>query len=324
MGIKQSRYHRQKQSAPRRESLHTNHTVSELSQSTQSRIIEGRQYHNDQTSTYILPKDEIEQDRLNSQHFAVKALFSQRNILGSIEKSLPNNSMILDIGCGTGCWVMEMAVDYPEHNFKGVDLSDMFPTTIRPENAEFELVNVLGGLPFEDNTFDFVNMRFMMTAFSTSEWPIIINEIHRVLKTGGMVELMENVFPEKARSPIVEAVNQQFYEMLKENEKEPLISTQLDTLLQQGNFKIIERQEKCLQYKTSMGPLGRELVDCWKLAILALKPLLARRLVQDPDTYDALIDKYVEGLLEDQCRTKIVAYSAQKLQVESIEQQQDN
>lgn len=88
-----------------------------------------------------------------------------------------------------------MAVNYPEHQFTGVDLSDMFPTTIRPENAQFELINVLGGLPFPDNSFDFVNMRFMMTAFCTTEWPMIIKEIYRVLKTDGVVELMENVFP---------------------------------------------------------------------------------------------------------------------------------
>lgn len=69
--------------------------------------------------------------------------------------------------------------------------------------------------------------------------------------------------------------------------------------------------------ETPMNALGRELIDCWKLAILALKPLLAKRLVQNPDTYDTLIDKYVEGLLEDQCKTKIVAYAARKMEAET-------
>lgn len=36
--------------------------------------------------------------------------------------------------------------------------------------------------------------------------------------------------------------------MLKENDKEPLISTKLGSLLQEGNFKLIEKQEKGLQY----------------------------------------------------------------------------
>ncbi|KAG1097848.1 hypothetical protein G6F59_001134 [Rhizopus arrhizus] len=263
MGIKQSRYHRQKQSPPRRESANTQ-TASGLSQSVNSITIDGRQYHNDQTSTYILPKDEIEQDRLNSVNEV-----ACRYLTNSIEKSLPKGAAILDIGCGTGCWVMEMAVNYPEHNFTGVDLSDMFPTTIRPENAKFELMNVLGGLPFDDNTFDFVNMRFMATAF--------------------------------------------FYEMLKENDKEPLISTKLGSLLQEGNFKLIEKQEKGLQYKAPMNALTRELISCWKLTVLALKPLLAKRLVQNPDAYEALIDKYIEGLVEEHSKIKIVAYAASKI-----------
>lgn len=75
MGIKQSRYHRYNRSSnhqrqprdnsPRRESVNTN-TTSGVSQSNNSVTIDGRQYYQDETSTYILPRDEIEQDRLNS------------------------------------------------------------------------------------------------------------------------------------------------------------------------------------------------------------------------------------------------------------------
>lgn len=45
-----------------------NHTASNsaISQSANSIIIEGRQYHNLDSSTYCLPRDELEQDRLNS------------------------------------------------------------------------------------------------------------------------------------------------------------------------------------------------------------------------------------------------------------------
>lgn len=88
-----------------------------------------------------------------------------------------------------------MAVEYPEFKFIGLDMADMFPTTIRPENVKFQLHNILHGLPFHDNTFDFVNMRIMLTAFLIDEWPFVIKEIYRVLKPGGFVELMESKFP---------------------------------------------------------------------------------------------------------------------------------
>lgn len=71
----------------------------------------------------------------------------------------------------------------------------MFPTTIRPENVNFEIYNVLSGLPYPDNTFDFVNMRFMLSAFAVSDWPVVLKETYRVLKPGGVIELMETQFP---------------------------------------------------------------------------------------------------------------------------------
>lgn len=48
--------------------FNNNHTASTsaVSQSANSIIIEGRQYHNLDSSTYCLPRDELEQDRLNS------------------------------------------------------------------------------------------------------------------------------------------------------------------------------------------------------------------------------------------------------------------
>lgn len=95
--------------------------------------------------------------------------------------------------------IQEMAIEYPEYHFTGIDMADMFPTTIRPDNIKFQRQNILLGLPYPDNTFDFVNMRLMLSAFRVTEWPTVIGEIHRVLKQGGVVELMETKFPVKIR-----------------------------------------------------------------------------------------------------------------------------
>jgi hypothetical protein len=39
-----------------------------------------------------------------------------------------------------------MAVDFPECEFLGIDISPLQPTTVLPQNCSFELVNVLEGL----------------------------------------------------------------------------------------------------------------------------------------------------------------------------------
>lgn len=87
-----------------------------------------------------------------------------------------------------------MAIEHPNAHVTGIDMADMFPTTIRPENVTFQLCNILDGLPYEDNTFDFVHMRQLIVALRAKEWPAVLNEIYRVLKPGGLVQLVESDF----------------------------------------------------------------------------------------------------------------------------------
>ncbi|CAG8751442.1 19777_t:CDS:2, partial [Racocetra fulgida] len=75
--------------------------------------------------------------------------------------------------------------------FIGIDISPMFPTGIKPPNLTFHTANVLKGLPFPDDHFDFVYMRFLIIAFTEDEWSTVISELIRVVKPGGWIELME-------------------------------------------------------------------------------------------------------------------------------------
>jgi ubiquinone/menaquinone biosynthesis C-methylase UbiE len=84
-----------------------------------------------------------------------------------------------------------MAYEYPSAIFIGVDISPIFPSDQKkPENATF-LQNMLDGLPFEDNTFDFVYQRSLASAISEDQWKNdVIYELYRVTKPGGWIELM--------------------------------------------------------------------------------------------------------------------------------------
>lgn len=96
-----------------------------------------------------------------------------------------------DISCGSGAWILEMATEFPNPKFTGIDIAPLYPTEIKPENVTFQQSNVLTGLPFEDNTFDFVYIRFMIFAFSLEDWERAIREVVRVTKPGGWIEIME-------------------------------------------------------------------------------------------------------------------------------------
>src|SRR2546423_15641862 len=84
-----------------------------------------------------------------------------------------------------------MATEYPNAEFYGVDISAIFPTEIHPQNVEFRQLNVLNGLPWPDEHFDFVYQRFMLFSFTVEQWNNVIKEILRVTKKGGWLELFD-------------------------------------------------------------------------------------------------------------------------------------
>ncbi|RUS19220.1 hypothetical protein BC938DRAFT_475792, partial [Jimgerdemannia flammicorona] len=107
--------------------------------------------------------------------------------------------------CGPGSWTLEMATDFPNSDFCGIDIAEVFPAAIVPRNVKFQKVDVLKGLPFGDNTFDYVYQRYsfilfsvypslvpwmsMNMSYSEKEWPNMIKELLRVTKPGGWIEL---------------------------------------------------------------------------------------------------------------------------------------
>ncbi|KAF0556274.1 S-adenosyl-L-methionine-dependent methyltransferase [Gigaspora margarita] len=143
---------------------------------------------------YVYPVDDDEVDRCQMQHFLMKHIW-EGNFSAPVEELLSSyDTKILDIGCGSGAWILEMATEYPRPQFVGIDIVPLYPSEIHPTNVKFRQANVLTGLPFEDETFDFVYMRFMTFAFTINDWERAIKEALRVTKKGGYVEIMETDF----------------------------------------------------------------------------------------------------------------------------------
>ena len=65
----------------------------------------------------------------------------------------------VDIGTGSGRWVVEVAEEYPLALVYGTDLSPIQPRDDLPENAEFRLMDVTEGLDFKSASTDLVHSR---------------------------------------------------------------------------------------------------------------------------------------------------------------------
>src|SRR5207249_4569250 len=68
------------------------------------------------------------------------------------------------------------------------------PTRRSPTNYRFIRGNLLTGLSFVDGCFDFVHQRLLISGVPVKDWSAVMQEVARVVRPGGWVELLE-AFP---------------------------------------------------------------------------------------------------------------------------------
>ncbi|CAO3692914.1 unnamed protein product [Rhizopus stolonifer] len=202
-----------------------------------------RSYHNEEKATYWMPKDDEEQQRLTGQHFAFKELYDG-NLLSSVKKELDFETgiSILDIGCGSGVWIMDMIYDYPNCEYHGCDIVDTTNKILKIDQFTFTYGNILKGLPYADNTFDFINMRLFIYALREDQWPSAIEEAIRVVKPGGMFQVTEiyTKLPTDSSSPYYKLVTA-LRSVAASRGQNPLIAMKLEGMLSSiDNLELIQ------------------------------------------------------------------------------------
>jgi ubiquinone/menaquinone biosynthesis C-methylase UbiE len=107
---------------------------------------------------------------------------------------------VLDVGCGTGGWLMEMARTYPTiERLVGADISGKILAYARTKaeslglgtRVQFQTMDALRVLEFPTSTFDLVNQRLAASWLRTWDWKKILLEYHRVTRPGGIVRITE-------------------------------------------------------------------------------------------------------------------------------------
>ena len=103
---------------------------------------------------------------------------------------------ILDVGCGTGRALAQIAAALPGHQYVGVDLSpfylekareelrDVPETTLLAENAE--------KLPFRDDHFDVVTSVYLFHELPRKTRRLVFAEMVRVLRPGGLLVVADS------------------------------------------------------------------------------------------------------------------------------------
>ncbi|KAJ6585074.1 hypothetical protein B0H19DRAFT_1108040 [Mycena capillaripes] len=109
---------------------------------------------------------------------------------------------VLDIGCGTGTWVLNCGMAWRKCHFVGMDVVPLHPdlgTSELSTRITWVQANFLEGLPFPNDEFDFVHIKRIGLGVPEDKWDYLFEEIARVLKSGGAFELIEEdlFFPGK-------------------------------------------------------------------------------------------------------------------------------
>jgi ubiquinone/menaquinone biosynthesis C-methylase UbiE len=115
---------------------------------------------------------------------------------------------VLDVGCGTGGWLMDVAKAYPTiERLIGADVNSNVLSHARVRarirgldgHVEFQAMDALRRLEFPASYFDLVNQRAGMSWLRTWEWKKALLEYHRVTRAGGIIRITEcNVLVESS------------------------------------------------------------------------------------------------------------------------------
>lgn len=169
-------------------------------------------------STYFVQdrQNKLELARLTVQDRMVTAL------MGGVLPEQPEPARfqrVLDIGCGSGSWVIEAAQTYPEMVLIGVDISQGMVQYAREQAAqqhvddrvEFHTMDALRKLEFPDAYFDLANLRFGVSFMRTWDWYNLLTEMTRVTRSGGIIRLTDNEIVHESNSPAVT----RFFEIIR-------------------------------------------------------------------------------------------------------------
>ncbi|KAL7273528.1 hypothetical protein RUND412_003608 [Rhizina undulata] len=147
----------------------------------------GRRYHGYKAGKYLIPNDEMEQERMELFHHTCM-LAIEGNVLAAPVGKDWNPRRILDLGTGSGMWAIEAADQFPEAEIMGVDLSPIQPRWV-PPNVSFVVDDIEEPWPYEDNSYDLIHIRHM--AGHLEDWPRLYRQALKALKPGGWIEVQE-------------------------------------------------------------------------------------------------------------------------------------
>jgi ubiquinone/menaquinone biosynthesis C-methylase UbiE len=238
-----------------------------------------------QTSYPIDPENVHEMNRLTNQ----ARLMTRTTGLLPPQVSLTAGQTVLDIGCGPGEWVLEVARQHPDCQVVGLDISQRMVTYASScaqvqhlPNARFEVANACEPLPFPHNSWDFIHARFVTGFLSTTTWPIFLKECFRVLRPDGILCNTELENMGDTNSAALTRYNALIVQSMRlgqrcftESGNRIGITSQQTSLLRQSGLSPVYQQPHVLNYSAET-PAHLPMVEDFAALMQLIQPVLLR------------------------------------------------
>ena len=150
-------------------------------------------------STYVV-QDRSNEEELNRLRIQDELITEGMGGVLPEQEDLARFQHVLDVGCGTGKWLISLAQQLPDAKLlAGADVSHRMIQYARDQaqdagvanRVEFRVMDALRMLEFPRNTFDLVNQRFGVSYLRKWDWPNLLQEYRRVTKPDGVIRITE-------------------------------------------------------------------------------------------------------------------------------------
>ena len=260
----------------------------------------------EQPSTYWV------QDRSNEEEL-VRLQLQDQLVTAGMGGPLPEQpaqatfQRVLDVGCGTGGWLIEAANTYPTIPLlMGVDVSERMITYAQAQagtrqvsdRVQFRTMDALLKLEFPVAFFDLVNHRFGWSWLRTWDWPKLLEEYQRVTRPGGVIRVTECEINEST-SPALTHLNQLLLQALYQAghfftlERRGVIN-EMAQLLNRYGVRNVQTQAYTLEYRAGT-PEGHLFYEDIRHAYRTFVPFL-RKWTQVPDDYEAIYQRMLREM----------------------------
>lgn len=264
-------------------------------------------------STSPDPRDPLDSRKEHPSTYAVQDRSNQEELtrlqvqdrmvtagMGGVLPEQPDPTIfqkILDVGCGPGGWLIEVAKTYPGASLLvGIDISGKMLASARTQvealgigdRVEFHVMDALRMLEFPSGFFDLVNLRFAQSWLRTWDWPKLLQEFKRVTRPDGVIRITDSDFWE-GNSPAFQRLNAPWPEAayragLYFTPDRNGVTSQLARLLSQHSIQNVQTRPCRLEYRAGT-PEGHHFYEDVRLGARTGLPFL-RKWTQVSDDYE--------------------------------------